>query len=262
MGNNFWYSQQCKMKLFRKEGFHSILGQPTFDPLVIEDGSGKPTSLDFWWLFFEGAWCGGHGRINGWWNVRIVRPKDEAQIFEQQLAGVGFLETWLAILWHIIFHQRCNSKTWGSPGGDNLLEGFAAWLQRRGYFCYMLSIQVTFLGCKIHSNAAQLLEISPFWFVENFWIPNLPANPITLWHWPRTSQEPLKGLLHAAGVRDAQYEGDFRRGPPKWDTSTHHFWGIFSFKHPTIPKHTNSCFSCRNWSQLFGLSKAHFSCWN
>ena len=36
------------MKLFRKEGFHSILGQPTFDPLVIEDGSGKPT---FFWIF-------------------------------------------------------------------------------------------------------------------------------------------------------------------------------------------------------------------
>ena len=91
----------------------------------------------------------------------------------------------------------------------------------------MLSIQVTFLGCKIHSNAAQLLEISPFWFVENFWIPNLPANPITLWHWPRTSQEPLKGLLHAAGVRDAQYEGDFRRGPPS-ETQAPTISGAFS----------------------------------
>jgi hypothetical protein len=41
------------MKLFRNAGCHSILGQPIFDPLVIEDGSGTPAFLDFGHLEME-----------------------------------------------------------------------------------------------------------------------------------------------------------------------------------------------------------------
>ena len=48
-----WHNQQCKIKLFRNAGFHSILGQPIFDPLVIEDGSGTPTLCAATWYHLK-----------------------------------------------------------------------------------------------------------------------------------------------------------------------------------------------------------------
>lgn len=94
----------------------------------------------------------------------FVRPKDEEEKIRGQVTGVRFLETWLVIFCQILFPQRCTSKTLGVQAVTNCLKDLLLDCKDEGR-CYMLSMQVlSFLGgCKIHSNAAQLLLFSvPF----------------------------------------------------------------------------------------------------
>ena len=123
------------MKLFRNAGIHSILGlqEPVF----------AQTCLGWRWK----------------WKISIAMSVCHGVLLKDDVAW--YQDTLGGYFWHLHFPQPCNSKALGSPGGDKLFEGFAAWLQRRGHVLHTLS--VASFSWDDPKDIAEALEGSACW---------------------------------------------------------------------------------------------------